>query len=178
MRATGGEIRSRRLKSPPGAALRHTPDRLREALFNVLLPRLAGRTFVDAYAGCGAVGIEALSRGAARAVFIEKYRPAARVIEENLRALGAEERALVLCGPALKHLGRVNADIVFVDPPYDLEREYRQALRLLGGSPPALAIVQHSARLRLEESYGELRLARVLKQGDNLLTFFESAGAK
>jgi 16S rRNA (guanine966-N2)-methyltransferase len=178
MRVIGGEFRSRRLKSLPGAALRPTPDRLREALFNVLAPRLAGCTFVDAYAGCGAVGIEALSRGAARAVFIEKHRPAARVIEENLRALGAEERALVVCGPALKHLGRVEADIVFLDPPYDLERAYRQALRLLGARAPALVIVQHPARLLLEESYGELRLARVLKQGDNLLTFFESAGAK
>jgi 16S rRNA (guanine(966)-N(2))-methyltransferase RsmD len=177
MRVIGGEFRSRRLKSLPGEALRPTPDRLREALFNVLAPRLAGCTFLDAYAGCGAAGIEALSRGAARAVFIEKHRPAARVIEENLRALGAESRAVVVCGPALKHLGRLDAGIVFLDPPYSLEREYRQALRLLGARPPALVVVQHSARLRLEDSYGQLSRTRVLRQGDNVVSFFEPAGA-
>ncbi len=173
MRVIGGEFRSRRLKSLPGSALRPTPDRLREALFNVLAPRLAGCTFLDAYAGCGAVGIEALSRGAARAVFIEKHRPAARVIEENLRALDAEGRAVVLCGPAMKQMKRIDAGIVFLDPPYNLEREYQEALRLLGEKPASLVIAQHPVRLRLEESYGRLRRTRVLKQGDNLLTFFE-----
>jgi 16S rRNA (guanine(966)-N(2))-methyltransferase RsmD len=173
MRVIGGELRSRRLKALHGLALRPTPDRLREALFNVLAPRLEGRTFVDAYAGCGAVGIEALSRGAARAIFIEKHRQAARVIEENLEALGVKARAVVLCAPALKHLGRVGADIVFLDPPYELESEYRQALRLLGAKPPGLVIVQHSARLRLEEASGGLLQTRVLKQGDNVLSFFE-----
>ncbi len=182
MRVIGGEFRSRRLKSLPGEELRPTPDRLRESLFSVLARRLAGCTFVDAYAGCGAVGIEALSRGAARAVFIEKHRPAVRVIEENLKALGAERRAVIVCGPALKHLDRLNADIVFLDPPYALEREYRQALRLLGlavgldsrgRACPALVVVQHSARLHLEESYGDLTRTRTLKQGDNVLTFFE-----
>jgi 16S rRNA (guanine966-N2)-methyltransferase len=178
MRVIGGEFRSRRLKSLPGQALRPTPDRLREALFNVLAPCLPGCTFLDAYAGCGAVGIEALSRGAAGAVFIEKHRPAARVIEENLRALGAEGRAVVLCGPALKHLGRLDAGIVFLDPPYSLEREYRRALRLLGSGPAALVIAQHPARLRLEDSYGHLSRTRVLRQGDNVLSFFEPVGAK
>ena len=176
MRVIGGELRSRRLKTLPGAALRPTPDRLRESLFSVLAPRISGCVFLDAYAGCGAVGIEALSRGAARAVFIEKHRPAARLIEENLRSLGAESRALVLCGPALKHLGRLEADIVFLDPPYDLEREYGQVLRLLAERPPGLAIAQHSSRHSLEEAYGILRRTRVLKQGDNVLSFYaESA---
>jgi 16S rRNA (guanine966-N2)-methyltransferase len=174
MRVIGGEFRSRRLKALHGLAMRPTPDRLREALFNVLAPRLESRTFLDAYAGCGAVGIEALSRGAARAIFIEKHRPAARLIEENLGALGLEARALVHCAPSLKHLGRIEADIVFLDPPYDLEHEYRQALGLVGAKPPRLVIVQHSARLRLEESYGGLRRTRVLKQGDNMLSFYES----
>ncbi len=85
MRIIGGEFRSRRLKSLQGNALRPTPDRLREALFNVLATRVTGCTFLDAYAGCGAVGIEALSRGAARAIFVEKHRPAASVIEMNLK---------------------------------------------------------------------------------------------
>jgi len=175
MRVIGGEFRSRRLKTLPGQALRPTPDRLRESLFSVLAPRINGCVFLDAYAGCGAVGIEALSRGAARAVFIEKHWHAARLIEENLRSLGAESRAQVLYGPVMKHLRRLAADIVFLDPPYDLEREYGQALRLLAERPPGLAIAQHSARLNLEEVYGPLRRVRVLKQGDNVLSFYSES---
>jgi 16S rRNA (guanine966-N2)-methyltransferase len=83
MRVIAGEFRSRRLKALPGLATRPTPDRLREALFNVLAPDLEGSTFLDAYAGSGAVGIEALSRGAARAIFIESHRPAARLMQSN-----------------------------------------------------------------------------------------------
>src|SRR5882762_3123836 len=95
MRVIAGEFRSRRLKTLPGHALRPTPDRLREALFNVLAMRVEGSTFLDAYAGSGAVGIEALSRGAAHAIFIEKHFGAARIIRENLAALGIENRATV-----------------------------------------------------------------------------------
>jgi 16S rRNA (guanine(966)-N(2))-methyltransferase RsmD len=176
MRIIGGEFRSRRLKSLQGNALRPTPDRLREALFNVLATRVAGCTFLDAYAGCGAVGIEALSRGAARAIFIEKHRPAANVIEANLQALGAQARARVICGRALAHLERLEAGIVFLDPPYELANEYEGALGILGKMAPSLVIVQHPARLSLQEAYGSLRSTRVLKQGDNLLSFFEPAG--
>jgi len=173
MRVIGGELRSRRIKSAPGLLTRPTPDRLREALFNVLAPRIAGCTFLDAYAGSGAVGIEALSRGAAHAVFIEKSRAALRVLEENLNALGLRNRARVICGSALKHLGRIQAGIVFLDPPYDLKQEYERALRLLGAAPPTLVVVQHSARLSLDESYGSLRFRRRLAQGDNVLSFYE-----
>ena len=176
MRIIGGEFRSRRLKSLQGNALRPTPARLREALFNVLATRVAGCTFLDAYAGCGAVGIEALSRGAARAIFIEKHRPAANVIEANLQALGAQTRARVIRGRALAHLERLEAGIVFLDPPYELANEYEGALGILGKKAPPLVIVQHPARLSLQEAYGSLRSTRVLKQGDNLLSFFEPAG--
>ena len=100
MRVIGGEFRSRKLKTLPGLALRPTPDRLREALFNVLAPRIEGAVFVDAYAGSGAVGIEALSRGAARAIFLEKHFAATRLIRENLRSLGIEDRASVAYGAA------------------------------------------------------------------------------
>ena len=177
MRVIGGEFRSRRLRSLAGAALRPPPDRLREALFNVLAPRLAGCTFLDAYAGSGAVGIEALSRGAERAILIDTHRPAARVIEANLQGLGAEDRAQVICGPALAHLDRFQADIVFLDPPYALVREYEQSLQALGARPPSLVIVQHSTRLTLRQAYGGLERTRELKQGDNVLSFFEPVGA-
>jgi 16S rRNA (guanine(966)-N(2))-methyltransferase RsmD len=174
MRVIGGEFRSRRLKSLPGLTLRPTPDRLRETLFDVLEPRIAGTVFLDAYAGSGAVGIEALSRGAARAIFIENHRGAVEVIHQNLKSLGLDERAEVIHGKALPTLPRREAGIVFLDPPYDLTAEYDAALRALGERPPLLVIVQHPVRLPLKDEYGQLRRLRLLKQGDNALSFFES----
>ncbi len=175
MRVIAGEFRSRRLKSLPGMRTRPTPDRLREALFNILATRFEGCVFLDAYAGCGSVGIEALSRGARRAVFIEQNRAAVRVIHENLNSLGASERATVAGGRVTALLERVEADIVFLDPPYDQEREYGKALEILGRKPPALAIAQHASRFALEETYGRLHRARLLRQGNNSLSFYEPA---
>jgi len=172
MRVIAGEFRSRPLKSLPGLDVRPTPDRLREALFNVLAPRIQGTNFADLYAGTGAVGIEALSRGAPRAIFVEQSHAAARVIRENLRALGIESRAEVLHGRATAMLSKVEAEIVFLDPPYRLEHEYESVLTLLGEKPPALVIAQHAPRLQLQESYGALRRTRVLRHGDNALSFY------
>ncbi len=174
MRVIGGEFRSRRLKTLPGMRLRPTPDRLRETLFDVLAPRIEGAVFADLYAGSGAVGIEALSRGAARAVFVEKHRAAVDVIRQNLQSLGIEERAQVICGKATAPLGRLGADIVFLDPPYDLEDAYDSVLRTLGEAPPPLVIAQHTVRVPLKEQYGRLRRVRLLKQGDNALSFYEA----
>src|SRR5579864_9019628 len=128
MRVIAGEFRSRRLKTLAGLETRPTPDRLREALFNVLTPVIADAVFLDAYAGTGAVGIEALSRGARRCVFVEKNRAAIGVIRENLAALGLENRAEVYTSKAPPVLERVSADIVFLDPPYESEKEYETAL--------------------------------------------------
>jgi len=172
MRVIGGEFRSRRLRSIPGAATRPTPDRLRETLFNILAPRLAGITFLDAYAGTGAVGIEALSRGAGHALFLERSRAALGALRGNLASLGLEARATVVAGPVLLTLPRCRADIVFLDPPYDLELEYASALELLGAAPPGLVVVQHSVRRLLPEVSGELRRARTVRQGDNALSFY------
>lgn len=117
MRVIAGEFRSRRLKTLPGLETRPTPDRLRETLFNVLAPVLPDTIFLDAYAGSGAVGVEALSRGARRAIFVEKNRAAVEVIRENLAALGLESRAEVYTGKTLAVLERVSPDIAFLDPP-------------------------------------------------------------
>jgi 16S rRNA (guanine966-N2)-methyltransferase len=173
MRIIAGELRSRVLKSVPGLDTRPTPDRLREALFNVLAPRIEGTTFADAYAGTGSVGIEALSRGAARAIFIEQSRGAVTVIRENLRTLGIDSRAQVLNGRVTALLKKVQADIVFLDPPYRLEREYAKTLAVLTEKPPQLVIVQHDIRRKLDEAYGRLRCTRALRQGDNVLSFYE-----
>ena len=177
MRVIAGEFRSRRLKSIPGAATRPTPDRLRETLFDILAPRIAGATFLDAYAGTGAVGIEALSRGAAHACFLERNRAALEAIRrESGVARSWSARATVVAGPVLLTLPqRIRADIVFLDPPYDLEREYAAALELLAETPPALAVVQHSVRLALADVYGVLRRTRIVKQGDNALSFYAAA---
>jgi 16S rRNA (guanine(966)-N(2))-methyltransferase RsmD len=172
MRVIAGEFRSRRLKSIPGDATRPTPDRLRETLFNILAPRINGTVFLDAYAGTGAVGIEALSRGARHAIFLEKDRVAVETIRDNLASLKLERRATVVKGAVLLALGRSPAEIVFLDPPYSQEREYTAALELLSESPPGLVIAQHSIRLALANSYGALRKMRVVKQGDNALSFF------
>src|SRR5581483_7983455 len=100
MRVIGGEFRSRRLLSVPGLDVRPTPDRLREALFNVLAPRIEGTVFLDAYAGSGAVGIEALSRGARQVILIEKNAAALKVIETNLASLGIGREATLVRGNA------------------------------------------------------------------------------
>ena len=173
MRVIGGEFRSRVLKSVPGMEVRPTPDRLREALFNVLVPRITGSVFADLYSGTGAVGIEALSRGAARAIFVENNRAALRVIQENLRSLGLEDRVEIRKGRAVTLLDGLSAGIVFLDPPFSAEHEYRTTLTRLGEQPPLLVIAQHSPRTGLADSYGGLHRMRVLKQGDNVLTFYE-----
>ena len=176
MRIIAGEWGSRKLKSLPGDATRPTSDRLRETLFDILQTRIEDTLFVDAYAGTGAIGIEALSRGARHAFFLEKNRAAVEAIRDNLAMLKAERRASVYAGPALITLDRCrSADIVFLDPPYDQEREYAAALDMLGGDPPPLVIAQHSIRLQLADSYGKLSRTRLLKQGDNALSFYAPA---
>lgn len=172
MRVIGGEFRSRRLKSIPGLDTRPTPDRLRETLFDILGKRIEGAVFLDAYAGTGAVGIEALSRGAARVIFIERSKRAAEVIRENLASLGIENRALLVTASVASSLASYKADVVFLDPPYERETEYAATLTAMGEDPPALVIVQHSVRFALAESFGSLGKTRSLKQGDNALTFY------
>jgi 16S rRNA (guanine(966)-N(2))-methyltransferase RsmD len=172
MRVIGGEFRSRVIKSVPGLDVRPTPDRLREALFNVLAPRITGVVFADLYAGTGAVGIEALSRGASRAIFAETNRAAVGVLRENLKSLGLERRSELRQGRATALIGRITADIVFLDPPYDLHSEYETALTRLGEIPPGMVIVQHDVRLKLESAYAALQQTRVLRQGDNCLSFY------
>ncbi|MCX6623955.1 MAG: 16S rRNA (guanine(966)-N(2))-methyltransferase RsmD, partial [Acidobacteria bacterium] len=167
MRVIGGEFRSRVLKSAPGLDTRPTPDRLREALFNVLAPRIEDTVFMDAYAGTGAVGIEALSRGARAAVFIERAKPAIAVLRENLRTLNLGSRARVVQGKVSQWLDKFPADIVFLDPPYELEQEYEASLEVLGAAAgPPLVIVQHAVRYEPATEYGKLRAHRTLRQGD------------
>jgi 16S rRNA (guanine966-N2)-methyltransferase len=156
----------------PGADVRPTPDKLRQTLFDIIGMAIGGIVFVDGYAGTGAVGIEALSRGARHAIFIEKDRGAAGLIRSNLASLGIERKARVIHGPAALYLGGLEADIVFLDPPYPKEREYQAALDSIEVKPPELLIVQHSTRFQLADECGALRRGRIVKQGENALSFF------
>lgn len=172
MRVIGGEFRSRILRSVPGLDVRPTPDRLREALFNVLAPRIEGTVFVDAYAGTGAVGIEALSRGAAKVIFLERTRGALEALRANLSSLQVGARAEVLQGKVTVLLRQVQADIVFLDPPYTQPKEYEAAFDIMTAAPPPLVVAQHASKEKLGEAYGVLQRYRMLRQGDNSLSFY------
>jgi len=185
MRVIAGEYRSRQLAAPRGMSTRPTSDRLRETLFNVLAPSIVGARFIDLYAGSGAVGIEALSRGAEFVLFAENAPPALRAIRENLAALKIaagyrlEERNAMAALEAMLKRGE-NADLIFLDPPYQAEAEYSRILELLGSERGAAllseggrVIAEHSAKDQLAEKYGSLERVRLLKQGDAALSFYE-----
>ena len=178
MRIIAGSLRSRTLEAPPGLATRPTSDRLRETLFNVLAPRIQGSAFLDLYAGSGAVGIEALSRGVARVEFVERAPAALRVLRGNLEKLGLTAGFRIHAAPVGATLRRVGAperrpepyEVVFLDPPYDAAQEYAATLGLLGVD--ALVIAEHRRKERLEDRYGSLARTRLLEQGDAALSFY------
>jgi len=182
MRIIGGWLGSRTLQAPPGLSTRPTSDRLRETLFNVLAARMEGTAFLDLYAGSGAVGIEALSRGAARVVFVERAAPALKVLRTNLARLeikeGFEIRAAAVSAFLRRGTEGAGFDVVFLDPPYDAEAEYASVLALLGGAAlgllneGALVIAEHRRKEKLEQNYGSLVRMRLLEQGDAALSFY------
>ena len=189
MRVIAGEYRSRLLKSPKGLSLRPTSDYLRETLFNVLGPQLDGAHFLDLFAGTGAVGIEALSRGAASAIFIESHRPTVALIKANLASLDIREGASVLPIDAVRGLETLAARSssspkfthVFLDPPYAAAEEYDRVLTFLGAgsllAADAIVMAEHRRTFSLPERIGSLGKVRTLRQGDSTLTFFRHHAA-
>lgn len=164
-------------------ATRPTSDRLRETLFNVLAPRIEGAVFLDLYAGSGAVGIEALSRGAARVTFVERAAPALKILRANLERLGIASGFRIHAGTVAAFLrgpraGAMEFDLVFLDPPYDAGDEYAAVLGLLGSeavgflAANALVIAEHRKKDKLEARYGALERTRLLEQGDATLSFY------
>jgi 16S rRNA (guanine(966)-N(2))-methyltransferase RsmD len=181
MRIISGQYRGLTIKTLKGGKLRPTSEQLRETLFDVLGPSVEGSRFLDAYAGSGAVGVEALSRGASAVVFIEHHRPAVELIRQNLATLKIDLGFRLLTCAALNGLDQLAEagavfDFVFLDPPYDAIREYHQILRELGRSkllvPPSLVIAEHSRHVVLEEEYASLRRTRLLRHGDAQLGFY------
>jgi len=185
MRIIAGEFRSRILAAPRGMETRPTSDRLRETLFNVLGPRVDGSRFTDLYAGSGAVGMEAISRGALHVHFAENAAPAIAAIRDNLKLLKITKNFMLHERTALGALERLKEqgstqDIIFLDPPYEAEKEYDQILRMLGGAaherllaPGAIVVAEHAKRTPLAEKYGTLQRTRELKQGDAALSFYQ-----
>jgi 16S rRNA (guanine966-N2)-methyltransferase len=186
MRVIAGKYRSRPLRSPRGTDIRPTSDRLRETLFNVLCAgnpdALTGSTWIDLYAGTGAVGMEALSRGAALVYFVESSKAAAELIVQNLKSLGITNGFKVMNIEAARGLRQLQgqaviADFVFLDPPYSLENEYAKTLATLAESKlvgeRTLVIAEHQKKSDSGEGFEHLRRFRKLVQGDAALSFYK-----
>jgi len=185
MRVIAGKYRSRPLRSLRGMDIRPTSDRLRETLFNVLTAgnpaALEGSVWLDLFAGTGAVGIEALSRGAKQVCFIESSSAAANVIRQNLQSLNIVSRFTLYQEEMRRAFGRMErdhvvADVVFIDPPYRMKDAYRETLRALAESPVVRAmstvIAEHEKKFDPGEEFGELRRFRKLVQGSAALSFY------
>lgn len=183
MRIIAGQFRSRKLVAPDGLETRPTSDRLRETLFNVLQPRIVGAIFADLYAGSGAVGLEALSRGAKYVQFAENSKPALIALRENARSLGLKEGVdygvdLRGAEPALRAMAVAGTtlDLVFLDPPYEAVHEFSSTLRLLAELPVlaagAIVIAEHARRQPPGETAEGLVRYRLLQQGDVALSFY------
>lgn len=185
MRVIGGTHRGRRLAAPRGLRTRPTADRVREALFDILGPAVRGQRVLDLFAGTGAVGIEALSRGAAHVVFVERDRDAVRTLRANLSALGlSRDRAPVVVADAVTSIARLGRteppfDLVFLDPPYAGDLAAR-ALTALAGSPvlgPGTRVVaQHFAKTVLPVVRGLEPGGEPRRFGETALTFFRAEG--
>jgi 16S rRNA (guanine(966)-N(2))-methyltransferase RsmD len=188
MRVIAGKYRSRRLQSLPGLDLRPSADRLRETLFDVLTAgnpaALEGTAWIDLYAGTGAVGIEALSRGADTVYFVEVSARAAELIRKNLQSLGITRGFQVLQQDVTKALRSLEArnfqaDFVFLDPPYRLEQAYRQTLDALAMSkllkPASIVIAEHQKKFDPGTKAASLERYRLLRQGDGALSFYRAS---
>ena len=189
MRVIAGTYRSRLLVSPRGMATRPTSDRLRETLFNILAARIEGSLFADLYAGTGAVGIEAISRGASHVWFAENAPAALAAINQNLSALKITRNFTIEdrgTGALLQRLSKLAKplDVVFLDPPYESESEYEGTLNFFGSArgqtllaPDAVVIAEHASKAGLPKRFGGLQQTRLLRQGDAALSFYKIAVA-
>jgi len=191
MRVIAGQYRRRALRSLPGLEIRPTSDRLRETLFNVLCSgdpmALAESTWLDLYAGTGAVGIEALSRGARMVYFVESSKAAAELIAANLKSLGIGGGFQIMSVDAGKALRQLEAagkavDFVFLDPPYSMQDEYAKTLTAMTESTclreRSVVIAEHEKRFDPGEVFGELQRYRKLVQGDAALSFYRRRSSR
>ena len=183
MRVIAGAYKGRNLKSPPSMNVRPTSDRLRETLFNVIAPRIEDARFLDLCAGSGAIGIEALSRGASHVTFVDRSRRSCTLIESNLALCRvSEEQQEIYCSDAYDFLRQTRCEpwnIIYFDPPY--KDDYLKTLNFVGANTSKLLtdggilIAEHHHKNTLPEQLSSLHRMRVLKQGDSALTFYQNA---
>jgi 16S rRNA (guanine966-N2)-methyltransferase len=187
MRISGGTAKGRRTatrsllkKKPTGERLRPTSSKVREALFDILRERIRGVSFVDLYAGTGTVGLEALSRGAGRAVFVEPGELRVRTIRRCVDDFGFQDAALIIGGKAEEFLAKASAagekfDMIFVDPPYG-SQEIERILRVIGEGQflesGGIVVVEHFFKKEVPVTAGKLKVARSYRYGDTTLTFY------
>lgn len=177
MRVTGGSERGRQLKTPPGSSVRPTSDKVKQALFNILGDRVAGAVFLDLFAGAGGIGIEALSRGAERVMFVDVSRDSLTVVKQNIEELGLGKRAEIVLSLAELFLAKVSGpyDIVFLDPPY--AEKMQPLLELVAGAgilkPDSIVIAEHFRKQQSPEIAGGLTLHREKRYGDTVLAFYQ-----
>ena len=184
MRVIAGALKGRRLKAPTWNGLRPTSDKLRETVFNILAPRTAGARVLDGYAGTGALGIEALSRGAAWVTFVDDDGRAQALIAENLAHCGIENHCAIIRAQVARALETLHADpafepfdIVLLDPPYAPERRVNldAILRAAGGilARHGVIVLEHARRTAVPETAGDLGRTRTVDSGDSALSFYE-----
>jgi 16S rRNA (guanine966-N2)-methyltransferase len=177
MRVTGGTGKGRKLKVPAGSRVRPTSDKVKQALFNILGQKVEGALFLDLFAGTGGIGIEALSRGAGRVVFVVDSRDSLKVIKKNVEQTGFVEHAQIVASKAETFLKKTSEqfDIVFLDPPYSLALE--PLLKVLAESGilklDSILIAEHFKKQPSIEHTGNLALYREAQYGDTVLTFYK-----
>jgi len=177
MRVTGGIGKGRKLNVPAGERVRPTSDKVKQALFNILGEKVDGALFLDLYAGTGGIGIEALSRGAGRVVFVDDARESLQVIKQNIELTGFGDRAQVVPSKAESFLHKTSEifDLIFLDPPYALDLE--PLLTIIGASgrlkPDSIVIAEHFKKKVSVEQAGELTLYRETRYGDTVLAFYK-----
>jgi 16S rRNA (guanine(966)-N(2))-methyltransferase RsmD len=179
MRVIAGSLKGRRLKPPTWEGLRPTSDKLRETLFNILAPRIAGARVLDGYAGTGAVGIEALSRGAAEVVFVERDRRAAALIADNLAGCGIANGYVIIRADVRGALASLSTqpafDIVALDPPYAASTDIVDVVARAGAllAPEGILVLEHACRTPAPDAAGRVVRSRDVSSGDSGLAFYE-----
>jgi 16S rRNA (guanine(966)-N(2))-methyltransferase RsmD len=176
MRIVAGAFKGRRLRAPAGRDVRPTSDRLRETLFNVLGPGIAGARVLDGYAGTGALGLEALSRGAAAVTFVERNPRALRLVEANVAICGAGAASRIVAGDFVRvTLPAHGFDLVLLDPPYDVSELAAVAARGAGlVARGGRLVLEHSRRRESPSAAGDLERLRMITAGDSALSFYGS----
>lgn len=182
MRVTAGMEKGRRLKVPSGRGIRPTSDKVKQALFNILGQKIEGARFLDLFAGAGGIGIEALSRGAERVVFVDYARASINAVRHNLEQTEFGGRAHIVASKAESYVRKTSErfDIIFLDPPYS--QELVPLLELVAGSgllaEDGIAAVEHFKKQSSPKRAGSLQLVREAVYGDTVLAFYTKGGTR